>query len=105
MVPAGSGVRVQVMAKNADEEGCREVLSGGCNDIGGTLMEETISRMAGSQHGSYKSISVDGGFKINNLMGLQPKAMPEIVLRAVIDREVASSPMVPDRSSEVVELD
>jgi FO synthase len=39
------------------DEGCREVLSGGCNDIGGTLMEETISRMAGSQHGSYKTIS------------------------------------------------
>jgi len=33
------------------------VLAGGVNDIGGTLMEETISRMAGSQHGSYKTIS------------------------------------------------
>jgi len=27
------------------------LLNGGCNDLGGTLMEETISRMAGSQHG------------------------------------------------------
>jgi FO synthase len=36
---------------------CREVLQGGANDIGGTLMEETISRMAGSQNGSYKTIS------------------------------------------------
>jgi FO synthase len=36
---------------------CREVLRGGVNDLGGTLMEETISRMAGSQHGSYKTIS------------------------------------------------
>ena len=27
------------------------LLQGGCNDLGGTLMEETISRMAGSQHG------------------------------------------------------
>jgi FO synthase len=27
------------------------LLEGGCNDLGGTLMEETISRMAGSQHG------------------------------------------------------
>ena len=26
---------------------CRDVLRGGANDIGGTLMEETISRMAG----------------------------------------------------------
>ncbi len=28
-----------------------DLLRGGCNDLGGTLMEETISRMAGSQHG------------------------------------------------------
>jgi FO synthase len=39
------------------DEVCREVLRGGVNDLGGTLMEETISRMAGSQHGSYKTIS------------------------------------------------
>ena len=36
---------------------CRDVLGGGVNDLGGTLMEETISRMAGSQNGSYKTIS------------------------------------------------
>src|ERR1700722_11896279 len=36
---------------------CRDVLQGGVNDIGGTLMEETISRMAGSENGSYKTIS------------------------------------------------
>jgi len=39
------------------EDLCRDVLSGGVNDLGGTLMEETISRMAGSQNGSYKTIS------------------------------------------------
>jgi FO synthase len=39
------------------EEGCRDVLQGGVNDLGGTLMEETISRMAGADHGSYKTIS------------------------------------------------
>jgi FO synthase len=33
------------------------VLQGGVNDLGGTLMEETISRMAGSQNGSFKTIS------------------------------------------------
>jgi FO synthase len=38
-------------------EGCATVLQGGVNDLGGTLMEETISRMAGSGHGSYKTIS------------------------------------------------
>ena len=38
-------------------EGSREVLNGGVNDLGGTLMEETISRMAGSQHGSAKTVA------------------------------------------------
>ncbi|GAA4579046.1 bifunctional FO biosynthesis protein CofGH [Planotetraspora phitsanulokensis] len=36
---------------------CRSVLDGGVNDLGGTLMEETISRMAGSENGSYRTIS------------------------------------------------
>jgi len=36
-------------------EGTRAMLRAGVNDLGGTLMEETISRMAGSQHGSAKS--------------------------------------------------
>lgn len=31
------------------------MLNGGANDLGGTLMEETISRMAGSEHGSLKT--------------------------------------------------
>jgi FO synthase len=38
-------------------DACRDVLRGGVNDIGGTLMEETISRMAGSEQGSYKTIT------------------------------------------------
>jgi FO synthase len=38
-------------------DGCRELLRGGVNDLGGTLMEETISRMAGSQHGSAKTVA------------------------------------------------
>ena len=52
--------------------------------------------------GSYKSISIEGGFKINNLMGLRPKAVPVILVRAIIDRD-----FVPNRASsdEVLELD
>lgn len=52
--------------------------------------------------GSYKSISIEGGFKINNLMGLRPKSFPVILVRAIIDRDFA-----PNRvsSDEVVELD
>jgi FO synthase len=39
------------------DELCAEVLRGGVNDLGGTLMEETISRMAGSENGSFKTMS------------------------------------------------
>ncbi|KRC46565.1 MULTISPECIES: bifunctional FO biosynthesis protein CofGH [unclassified Nocardioides] len=38
-------------------EGTRAMLNAGANDLGGTLMEETISRMAGSEHGSAKTVA------------------------------------------------
>lgn len=37
-------------------EGTHAMLNAGANDLGGTLMEETISRMAGSEHGSAKTV-------------------------------------------------
>jgi FO synthase len=37
------------------DEGTLAMLRSGANDLGGTLMEETISRMAGSTHGSQRS--------------------------------------------------
>lgn len=37
------------------DDGCRVMLASGVDDLGGTLMEETISRMAGSEHGSAKT--------------------------------------------------
>lgn len=38
-------------------DGTRAMLNAGANDVGGTLMEETISRMAGSEHGSAKTVA------------------------------------------------
>lgn len=37
--------------------GTQAMLNGGANDLGGTLMEETISRMAGSEYGSAKTVA------------------------------------------------
>ncbi len=37
------------------DEGVRAVLDSGVDDLGGTLMEESISRLAGSQHGSSRT--------------------------------------------------
>ena len=39
------------------DAGTQAMLDGGANDLGGTLMEETISRMAGSGNGSLKTIA------------------------------------------------
>ncbi|ABL83119.1 MULTISPECIES: bifunctional FO biosynthesis protein CofGH [unclassified Nocardioides] len=48
-------------------EGTQAMLQAGANDLGGTLMEETISRMAGSEHGSAKTVAelIDIGAGIN----------------------------------------
>jgi FO synthase len=53
----GAIANIQCSWVKLGEDLCRDVLRGGVNDLGGTLMEETISRMAGSVNGSYKTIS------------------------------------------------
>ena len=73
-------------------EGCQQLLRGGVNDLGGTLMEETISRMAGSQHGSRKSVE-------------ELEAMPAGIGRPVRQRttgygEVSSERLAAVRSAE-----
>jgi hypothetical protein len=54
--------------------------------------------------GSYKSISIDGGFKINNLMGITPKTTPVSVINAVIDLDFAPGPRGRRTSDDVIEL-
>ncbi|MFV0457802.1 MAG: bifunctional FO biosynthesis protein CofGH [Actinomycetales bacterium] len=44
---------IQVSWVKLGVPGAVAMLRGGCNDLGGTLMEETISRMAGSENGSW----------------------------------------------------
>ncbi len=53
----GSIDNIQCSWVKLAEDTCRQLLEGGVNDVGGTLMEETISRMAGSGNGSFKTIS------------------------------------------------
>ena len=47
---------VQVSWVKLGPDGVRIMLRGGADDLGGTLMEETISRMAGSSHGSAQTV-------------------------------------------------
>jgi FO synthase len=53
----GAISNIQCSWVKLDDELCTQVLQGGVNDLGGTLMEETISRMAGSENGSFKTMS------------------------------------------------
>jgi len=53
--------------------------------------------------GSYKAISFDGGFKVNNLMGIRPHNLPVVAINAVIDQELARRPIaLPDDVVEIV---
>jgi len=45
---------IQVSWVKMGVEACQTMLDGGANDFGGTLMEETISRMAGAEWGIRK---------------------------------------------------
>jgi hypothetical protein len=53
--------------------------------------------------GSYKAISIEGGFKIRDLMGLSSKPSPVSTVSAVIDLDLVRGPGHP-ASDEVVEF-
>jgi hypothetical protein len=55
--------------------------------------------------GSYKAISIEGGFKIRNLMGIKSKAIPVSVINTVIDLDFVRGPADEHASDDVVELD
>jgi hypothetical protein len=52
--------------------------------------------------GSYKAISFDGGFKVNNLMGIRPHNLPVVAINAVIDQELARRPSA--LADDIVEI-
>lgn len=54
---AGRIDNIQCSWVKLGDKGTAQVLRGGANDLGGTLMEETISRMAGSEHGSARTVA------------------------------------------------
>jgi hypothetical protein len=54
--------------------------------------------------GSYKAISIEGGFKITDLMGVRSKATPVNVINAVIDRDLIRGPAGAHASDDLIEL-
>jgi hypothetical protein len=55
--------------------------------------------------GSYKTISLEGGFKVDNLMGVNAATAPVRLLNAVIDRELARRPAGVRIADDIVEAD
>jgi len=54
--------------------------------------------------GSYKAISIEGGFKIRDLMGIRSKPVPVSVVNAVIDQSVAPSASRHAAGDDLIEL-
>lgn len=54
--------------------------------------------------GSYKAISIEGGFKIDNLMGIKPRAVPVSIINAVIDLDFAPRSASQGADDDVIEL-
>jgi hypothetical protein len=55
--------------------------------------------------GSYKAISIEGGFKIKDLMGVSSKPVPETIINAVIDQNAAAKPARYAAADDLVELE
>jgi hypothetical protein len=54
--------------------------------------------------GSYKAISIDGGFKITNLMGIKPKTTPVSLVNAIIDHDFIADSTGSGGSDDLFEL-
>jgi hypothetical protein len=54
--------------------------------------------------GSYKAISIEGGFKIRDLMGVSSKPLPENIINAVIDRNMCVSMSRHAAANDLIEL-
>ena len=55
--------------------------------------------------GSYKAISIEGSFKMSNLMAVKPGTPPVSVLKAVIDLDFVRTPVARDISDDIIEID
>lgn len=53
---------------------------------------------------SVKAISIEGGFRVDNLMGLQTNRVPVSLVNAVIDHTIANAPAGRSKADDVVEF-
>jgi FO synthase len=87
----GAIPNVQVSWVKLGTEACKVMLQGGANDFGGTLMEETISRMAGATWGIRKEpAEFDAAIREIGRVPAQRTTTYERVTRATRDRATQS---------------
>jgi hypothetical protein len=55
--------------------------------------------------GSYKAISIEGRFKITNLMAIKPKTPPVSVIKAIIDLDFVRAPVARGITDDIIEID
>ena len=75
-------------------DGTRAMLQAGGDDLGGTLMEETISRMAGSEHGSAKTVA-----ELTEIAAGVGRPVRERTTTYDVPRQRASAPTATRRSA------
>jgi hypothetical protein len=54
--------------------------------------------------GSFKAISIEGGFKVSHLMGIQARTAPVTAVRAVIDHDFVPGAAGHHVSDDIIEL-
>src|SRR5262249_15137802 len=74
-------------------EGAAACLQAGCNDLGGTLMNESISRAAGASFGQEMPPEARGG--LTRSLGRVPRQRPTLYREAPAERIAASFDAAP----------
>jgi FO synthase len=69
-------------------EGAKMCLTSGANDLGGTLMNETISRAAGAEHG--QEMAPEAMEQIIRSIGREPRQRTTLYGSATDNRRIAS---------------
>jgi len=77
---------VQVSWTKIGVEGARQLLRSGCNDLGGTLMDENISRAAGASHGQKMTEEAFGSL-------VSPLGRPLVQRSTLYDRVLRTAAM------------
>ena len=89
---------IQVSWVKLGAEGAKACLRAGCNDLGGTLMNESISRSAGASHG--QKMSPAAMEELIRSMGRSPRMRTTLYETAPAERRLAAHGAEPLRERE-----